>query len=139
MIYLPKSKVGVVVFSNIENELCPILARDIALIAVSKPYEPFRFHRTVLSAAQLQEITGDFLFGADFYRANATLILATEGSDLILKWPGGPDAPLLPIDTNVFMDRYYWTRATLTHGKNGAPDELHYGDFVGKRLPAQKH
>jgi CubicO group peptidase (beta-lactamase class C family) len=139
MIYLPKSKVAVVVLSNIENGLCPIMARDIALIAVGKPYEPFRFHRTVISAAQLQKMTGDFLFGPDFYRRNATLTLATEGSDLILKWPGGPDAPLLPIDTNEFMDRYYWTHATLTNGGSGAPDELHYGEFVGKRLPAQPH
>jgi D-alanyl-D-alanine carboxypeptidase len=139
MLYLPKAQVGVVVLSNIENALCPIIARDIATIAVGKPYEAVRFRRAVLSAAQRHEMTGEFLFGPSFYRPNATLTLAAEGRDLILKWPGGPDAPLVPIDKNEFIDRYYWTHVTLANGSSGAPAELHYGDFVGKRVPAQPH
>jgi hypothetical protein len=46
---------------------------------------------------------------------------------------------LVPIDKNEFIDRYYWTHVTLANGRSGAPAELHYGDFVGKRLPAQPH
>jgi len=135
MIYLPREKVGVVVLANVENAACPIIARDLAIIAVGKPYEPLRVRRTVLTEAQRQAVTGDFLFDSDFYRPNATLTVAAEGADVILKWPGGPDAPLIPVGTNEFVDRYYWTRAKLVKGPAGAPAELHYGEFVGKRVP----
>ena len=139
MIYLPGEKVGVVVLANIENEVCPILVRDIATIAVGKPYQPFDYRRVELSTAERQKMTGRFLFGPDFFRPNATLTLATEGEDLILQWPGGPDAPLLPIDGNEFIDRYYWVHATVAKADGGAPAELDYGKFVGKRVPAQTH
>jgi CubicO group peptidase (beta-lactamase class C family) len=139
LIYLPKEKLGAIVLTNIETAHCPIIVRDVVLIAVGKPYESFQYRRVELSDAERRKMTGRFQFGPDFFRPNGTLEIAAEGQDLILQWPGGPDAPLLPIAANAFMDRYYWTRATLPEAGGNAPAELDYGEYVGKRVPAQMH
>ena len=82
-------------------------------------------------------MSGEYVFGPDFYRSSATLSLVSGSDGVTLKWPGGPAEPLLPIGKDRFIGRYYWTPATIVRDSTGNPVELDYGKFRGKlRTPA---
>jgi hypothetical protein len=76
---------------------------------------------------------GSYTFGADFYRSNATLQLTGDADGLILRWPGGPDSPVLVIDGHHFIDRHYWNRFSVADDHNGHASRLDYGKFSGQR------
>lgn len=132
MLYLPKSDLCIVALTNIENEASPEIIRQLALKLLKKPYTPFDYKP--VPNAVVGHPAGDFRFGADFYRASAILKLVSSNDDVVLEWPGGPNAPLLPTARDHFMDRYYWTEVVLDRGSNGSIDRMHYGKFTGVRV-----
>lgn len=133
MLYLPASDLCIVALTNIENEASPDIVRQLALKLLGKPYSPFTYNR--IPNAVVGHPAGDFRFGADFYRASATLTLVSNNDEVVLEWPGGPNAPLLPTAPDHFMDRYYWTEVVLDRGSDGSINELRYGRFTGVRVP----
>jgi len=135
MLYLPDEEVTLIVLTNIENAINNLIAENIAAIVVGKPYVPFADRLVPLTVHQRQRLTGQFTFGPDFYRPNATLALRNTPQGLVLDWPGGPEAPLLSTGANSFIDRYYWIRGTVVQdAANSRPLELKYGNFQGSSV-----
>ena len=135
MIYLPKESVTVMLLSNIEHDMNPSVAEDIASIVEGKPYTPFVYQRVQMSADQRRSSVGRFKFGADFYRSNGVLEIKDTPQGLLLEWPGGPEAPLLTMGADRFMDRYYWSPVTIVRDAAGHPTALTFGKFQGTAVP----
>jgi CubicO group peptidase (beta-lactamase class C family) len=135
MIYLPNERVTVIVLTNIEHAMSSLIGENIAAIVVGRRYVPFTDRVVSLTKPQRQQLTGQFTFGADFYRPSATLALRNTAQGLVLEWPGGPEAPLLSTGANSFIDRYYWIRGTVVQDAAGRPVELEYGKFQGSSAP----
>ena len=49
-------------------------------------------------------------------------------------WPDGQEIPLITIEKDHFIDRAYWQSVVLKRDANGSPQELKYGDFIGKAI-----
>ncbi len=135
MIYLPKESVTVMLLSNIEHDMNPSVAENIAAMVVGKPYTPFVYQPFQMSADQRRSSVGRFKFGADFYRPNGVLEIKDGPQGLLLEWPGGPEAPLLPTGADSFMDRYYWSPVTIVRDAAGHPSALRFGKFQGTAVP----
>jgi hypothetical protein len=131
VIYLPKESVTVILLSNIEHDMNPSVAEDIAAMAVGKSFKPFAYQPFPMTPEQRRSSVGRFKFGADFYRSNGTLEIKDSPQGLLLEWPGGPEAPLLPIGADSFMDRYYWSPVTIVRDAAGHPSALKFGKFLG--------
>jgi CubicO group peptidase (beta-lactamase class C family) len=134
MVYLPQEDVTVTLVSNIEHDMNPSVAEDIASIVVGKPFKPFAYQPYPMTPEQRRSSVGRFKFGADFYRANGVLEIKDSPQGLVLEWPGGPEAPLLPTGAGTFMDRYYWTPVTVVQDAAGHPSALKYGKFQGSAI-----
>ena len=130
MEYLPGDDTVVLVLMNIEHDANPSIVQNAAALLRGKPSQGFHYRR--VSPALAGRPAGDFLFGADFYRASAMLRLVSDADGTTLYWPGGPVAPLLPLAKDRFMDRYYWTEVTIVRGADGKPVEMGYGKFKEK-------
>lgn len=84
--YLPKEDLAVIVLTNIEHDANPIIVPEAVAMVMGKTYKPFDY--APVPAAVAGRPAGDFVFGADFYRASATLNLATDATGTTLYWPG---------------------------------------------------
>ncbi len=127
--YLPNEDIAIITLTNIEHDANPLIIPEAAALLMGKPHKDFQYQP--VPSADVGHPAGDFVFGSDFYRPSATLKLTSDADGVTLHWPGGPDAPLLPIGKDKFMDRYYWTDATIVRDKDGNPTELDYGKFRG--------
>jgi CubicO group peptidase (beta-lactamase class C family) len=136
MLYFPNEEVTVIALTNIEHAINYLIAGNIAAIVLGKPYVPFADRLVPLTADQRQRLIGQFTFGPDFYRPNATLALRNTPLGLVLDWPGGPEAPLLSTGANSFIDRYYWIRVIVVQDAANRPLELKYGKFQGTSVSA---
>lgn len=131
--YLPEENMALILLSNIEHDANPETIVEAAVMVMGKPtFKAFNY--TPVPAALVGKPSGDFKFGPDFYRPSGTLKLRSGPDGATLYWPERPVAPLLPIGKDEFMDRYYWTRASLVRGPDGTPVELDYGRFKGMRV-----
>lgn len=129
--YLPKDNLAVIVLGNIEHDANPLIIPEATAMVMGKSYQ--RFDYTPVPVEVAGRPAGDFVFGSDFYRRSATLSLVSDAKGTTLYWPGGPEAPLLPIGKDKFMDRYYWNTVTVDRGSDGNPVTLNYGNFRGVR------
>lgn len=142
--YLPREDVAIILLTNIEHDANPLIIPELAALLMGKPYQPFDY-RPVPPALQTHP-SGDFVFGPDFYRPNATLHLVSDENGVMLHWSADRIAPLLPIAKDKFKDRYYWNDVTVIRGIDGKPVALDYagkfrgvlrGTTNGQRSPAQ--
>jgi CubicO group peptidase (beta-lactamase class C family) len=138
IINLPRLRAEIVVLSNFKIPLPTPIGLDIAAMLEGGEYQRLGLRASPLTADEMYHVTGSFTFGPDFYRKNATLQLVAGADGLTLKWPGGPDgpvvdSPVLVIDDHHFIDRHYWTRFSVTDGPDGHPSQLTFGRFVGQR------
>ena len=131
MYNLPREGVTVILVSNIEHDMNPSVAGNILALVVGKPYAPFAYQPFPMTPDRRRSSVGRFKFGADFYRENATLEIRDSPQGLVLEWPGGPEAPLLPTGANSFIDRYYWTPVTVVQDKANRAVALKYGKYEG--------
>jgi len=138
VLYLPKEKMSVVVFSNIYSSATTTIGYDIAAILGGLPYETFHPSDPPPSAADLKTCTGTFQFGADFYQANAQLEVIAQGQELSLRWPGGSVSPLIPVGLDQFVDRAYWEQVKIERDAAGQPAGLAYGSFHGTAIHNKK-
>ncbi len=129
--YLPKENLAVIVLTNIEHDANPIIVPEAVAMVMGKTYKPFDY--APLPEGDAGRPAGDFVFGADFYRASATLNLATDATGTTLYWPGGPEDPLLPLAKDKYMDRYYWNLVSVVRGPGGDPVALDFNGFRGTR------
>jgi CubicO group peptidase (beta-lactamase class C family) len=134
VVYLPREKASVVVFSNIYSSATTAIGYDIAAIVRGLPYETFHPNDAPPSGAELRAFAGIFQFGPDFYQANAQLKVFAEGQELSLLWPGGSVSPLIPIGRDQFMDRSYWEQVRIERDASGQPSGLIYGSFHGNAV-----
>src|SRR5439155_16282019 len=93
--YLPNEDLAIIDLANIENAANTAIVQEAAAMLRGKPYQAFQYSPVPLALAG--HPSGDFVFGADFYRRNATLNLMSDSGGVTLNWPGGPAAPLLPM------------------------------------------
>jgi D-alanyl-D-alanine carboxypeptidase len=135
VLYLPREKMSVTVFSNIYSSATSTIGYDIAAIVRALPAETFRPSNPPPSAAKLKTCTGTFQFGADFYQPNAQLAVIVEGQELSLRWPGGSVSPLIPVAQDQFVDRSYWEQVRIERDAAGKPTGLAYGSFHGSAAP----
>ena len=133
MEYLPNEDTTIIALTNIENAANPLIVQNAAALLLGKPYQAFSYHK--VPPALVGHLAGDFVFGSDFFRPSATLSLVSDANGVTLNWPGGPAAPLLPIEKDKFIDRFYWINATVVRGQDGNPVELDYGKFRGMLRP----
>lgn len=129
--YLPKENLAVIVLTNIEHDANPLIIPEATAMVTGKSYKPFDY--TPVPPRPAGRSAGDFTFGPDFYRKSATLTLVSDAKGTTLYWPGGPEDPLLPVGTDQYMDRYYWTPTTVVRGPDGNPIALGFGNFKGMR------
>src|SRR5689334_19499157 len=135
ILYLPREKLSVAVFSNIYSSATSTIGYDIAAIVRGLPAETFHPSDSPSSAAELKTCTGTFQFGADFYQPNAQLAVIVEGQELSLRWPGGSASPLIPVARDQFVDRSYWEQVRIERDAAGKPTGLAYGSFHGSAVP----
>ncbi len=135
VIYMPRLRAEIVVLSNCKIEAANTIAFDLAAMLDGGEYRPLRLRGSPLTADEISHVVGSFQFGADFYRPNATLQLVASPDGLTLRWPGGPDSPVLLIDDHHFIDRHYWTRFSVTDQDDRRAAQLVFGKFTGRRSP----
>ncbi|HVH70842.1 MAG TPA: serine hydrolase domain-containing protein [Candidatus Dormibacteraeota bacterium] len=139
VLYLPREKTSVVLFSNIYSSATTTIGYDVAAIVRGLPYETFHPSDPPPSAAELKTSTGTFQFGSDFYQSNAQLTVITEGQGLLLRWPGASLSALIPVGRDQFMDRSYWEPVKLERDAAGQPTFLAYGSFRGAAVSNKPH
>ena len=132
VLFLPREKISVAVFSNIYSSATSTIGYDITAILRGLPYETFHVSNPPPSAAELKTCTGTFHFGADFYQPDAQLEVVAEGQELSLRWPGGGVSPLIPVARDQFVDRSYWEQVRIERDSAGKPASLAYGSFRGR-------
>jgi CubicO group peptidase (beta-lactamase class C family) len=138
VLYLPRERISVVVFSNIYSSATTTIGYDVAAIVRGLPYETFHPSDPPPSAAELKTCTGRFQFGADFYQANAQLAVVIQGQELSLRWPGGSVSPLIPVGRDQFVDRSYWEQVKIERDASGQPIGLAYGSFHGTAIHSNR-
>jgi D-alanyl-D-alanine carboxypeptidase len=132
VLYLPQAQTTVVVLSNIYSSATTTIGYDVAALSLGSSYEPFRFRDPAPDLTELNNCTGIFRFGSDFYQPNAGVALTTDGSGLFMRWPSGEISALIPLAKDHFVDRAYWEEVTIQRDPSGHPDALLYGQFQGK-------
>ncbi len=132
LMYLPNEDITIVDLTNIENAANPGIVQGVAALLIGRPYTAFQYR--YVSPPLAGQPSGAFVFGPDFYRPSATLRLASDAEGTTLDWPGGPEAPLLPIGRDAFIDRYYWIDVTVLRDKEGNPLGINYRKFHGVPL-----
>jgi CubicO group peptidase (beta-lactamase class C family) len=135
IIYLPKLKAEIVILSNAQMPIPTPIGFDLAAMLEGRDYHAPELRAAPLATDEVSQVVGRFKFGPDFYRPNATLELAAGPGGLMLRWPGGPDSPVLVTDGHHFIDRHYWTRFSVDDDATGHAAELTFGKFKGQRSP----
>jgi CubicO group peptidase (beta-lactamase class C family) len=133
ILYLPGSKLTVVVLSNIYSSATTTIGYDLAALSLGREYQPL--HLAKRAPAVLKRCTGTFQFGPDFYQANATASLVSRGQELEMRWPSGDTSVLLPVGSDRFIDRSYWTDVKIERDASGKPAALIYDQFRGTAVP----
>jgi CubicO group peptidase (beta-lactamase class C family) len=136
VLYLPREQVTVVVLGNLYSSATVTIGYDVAAIALGLPYVSFQ-PGSSLDAKELENSTGKFQFGADFYQANAQVSLIENGGELALRWPSGSLSPLIPMTRDHFMDRSYWEPVTIERDSSGRPSGMVYDKFHGSAVRAE--
>jgi CubicO group peptidase (beta-lactamase class C family) len=131
VLYLPDTRITVVLLSNVYSSATTPMGYDIAALSLGLPYEKLNFMDHALSEAQLKACTGTFQFGADFYQANAKVTLIANGRELSLRWPSGDLTALLPVERDRFVDRSYWQDVRIERDSTGKAIALVYDRFRG--------
>jgi CubicO group peptidase (beta-lactamase class C family) len=131
-LYLPSSKLTVVVLSNIYSSATTTIGYDLAALSLGQHYQSFRVEKS--APAALRGCTGTFQFGSDFYQANAIVGLVSRGRELAMRWPSGETSMLLPLGGDRFIDRPYWTEVKIERDASGKPMALIYDQFRGTVL-----
>jgi len=131
MLHLPSRETTVIVLSNIYSSASTSMGNDIAAISLGLPHEPLRLGGDHATAKELERCTGSFRFGADFYQPNGVVRLSVENGELLLRWPRGGASPLIPLETDRFVDRAYWERVSVERDETGKATALAYGQFRG--------
>jgi CubicO group peptidase (beta-lactamase class C family) len=135
IVWLPREQLSVIVLSNIYASVTTDMGFDIAALTLDRPLRTLSILSTPLPPAALAGLEGKFKFGADFFRANATLTLVIDGPDVTLLWPNGDVSALIPVDANHFIDRGYWTPVEIVREPAGQVVSLKYDRFLGQREP----
>jgi len=129
ILYLPGSKLTVVVLSNIYSSATTTIGYDLAALSLGREYE--QLHIAKRAVAVLKACTGTFQFGPDFYQANARVSLVSRDQKLEMRWPSGDTSVLLPVGRDRFIDRSYWTELKIERDPSGKPAALIYDQFRG--------
>lgn len=131
--YIPALGAEIVVLSNAKFPVPVRIAFDIVAMLEGVEYQPLELRKTPLTAEEIAHVVGRYTFGKDFYRPNGTLELVGGPEGLTLRWPGGPDSPVLVTDDHHFIDRHYWTRFRVEDDPGRKAARLVFGKFTGKR------
>jgi D-alanyl-D-alanine carboxypeptidase len=134
VIFMPKLNAEIIILSNSQIPVPTPMGFDLAAMLEGGEYHAPELRVAPLGADEISHVVGRFKFGPDFFRPNATLELAAGQGGLILRWPGGPDSPVLVTDSRHFIDRHYWIRFGVGDDASGHASELTYGKFRGQRL-----
>jgi hypothetical protein len=135
LIYIPSLRAAIVILSNVSIPIAAPLGFDIAAMLAGGEYHGLALPAAPVGVGEIGHVVGRYTFGPDFFRPNATLELAAGQGGLILRWPGGPDSPVLVVDDHHFIDRHYWVRFSVGGDASGHASELTYGRFRGLRSP----
>ena len=131
VLYMPDSKLTVVVLSNVYSSATTTIGYDIAALSLGLPYERLQLGKSRVDSAKLKRCTGTFQFGPDFYQANAKVSLVARGQELSMRWPSGDVSALIPLGEDHFVDRSYWVEVIIERDGSGKPAALIYDQFRG--------
>jgi len=131
VLYMPDSKLTVLVLGNIYSSATTAIGYDIAALSLNMPYEQLHLAKTALDSSKLKRCTGTFQFGPDFYQTNAKVELQTHGRELSMRWPSGDFSSLIPLGGDHFIDRSYWMEVKIERDPSGKPAALVYDRFRG--------
>jgi len=137
VLYLPQSRMTVVLLSNIYSSATTTIGYDVAALSMNLPYDRLHFRDPLPTAAELKNSEGKFHFGADFYQPNAELELNAADSELSMRWPDGSISPLIPVSADHYLDRSYWEDVKIARDEAGKPKALTYGRFQGTAVKSQ--
>ncbi len=123
----------VVVLTNFSvSSITAEIADNLAAIGFGENYEPLQLlAKSKIDAPVLQDITGLYRFGSDFYVPGGTIrLIESDGRILI---PGAQGGALLPVSGNTFIHRQHWFRITFERGTDGKVTGMRYGEFEAKK------
>ncbi|HXJ89976.1 MAG TPA: serine hydrolase domain-containing protein [Candidatus Binatia bacterium] len=129
VLYLPGSKLTVVVLSNVYSSATTTIGYDLAALSLGQHYQSL--HIRNIGPAALKRCIGTFRFGADFYQANATVTLVALDKGLEMRWPSGETSILVPLGDDRFVDRSYWADVRIERDRSEKPVTLIYDQFRG--------
>ena len=132
--YIPSERLTVVVLSNIYASTPTTIGLDLAAIALGKDYATVHLTPGPLRDDGVARDAGSYKFGANFYQADATLILSVKNGNAMLHWPSAETTALVPVDGGDYIDRAYWVPVSFHRNTEGAATELIYAGFSGQRL-----
>ncbi|MFG0256948.1 MAG: serine hydrolase domain-containing protein [Phycisphaerales bacterium JB043] len=123
-----RDDVTVIVLGNIYNGVPVHIGNAILSMVRGEHPSPPSLSASPPPEALLSEIVGEYSFGSDFYRPNATVRFQNNGGHLFnnASW-------LIPIGDDSFVHRTYWSTLTFLRDDHERVDRVRYDDFIGTK------
>jgi CubicO group peptidase (beta-lactamase class C family) len=139
LVHYPASDLTIVVLTNFSvSSITAEIADKLAAIVFGDTLEPLRLTaKPTTDAAVLQDMTGLYRFGPDFYVPDATIRVIERGGQLLI--PGdsySPTGGLLPVSGLEFIHRQQWFSVRFRQDSDGKIVGMQYGDFEVKKEPS---
>ena len=135
-VHYPKEDLTIIVLCNLNiSTITEEIADNIARIAFGEDYQQLSLmSKPAVDISGLQEMTGLYHFGSDFYVPGATMrIVESEGRLLIPGNPPAPNSGLLPLSDGEFIHRQQWFRVSFDRNDKGQVVGMKYGPFMVKK------
>jgi CubicO group peptidase (beta-lactamase class C family) len=126
----------IVVLTNFNvSSITAEIADNLAAIVYGDAYEPLRLiGKPNVEANVLEDMTGLYRFGSDFYVPNSTIRIIERNGQLLI--PGNSYSPtggLLPVSGLEFIHRQQWFRVKFEQNIDEKIIGMQYGNFEVKK------
>ena len=132
IVHYPASELTIVVLTNFSvSSITAEIADKLAAIVFGEPYEPLRLTaKPTIDADVLEDMTGLYRFGPDFYVPDASIrVIERDGQLLIPGDSHSPTGGLLPVSGLEFIHRQHWFSVRFRQDSDGKIVGMQYGDF----------
>lgn len=116
----PDEDACIIILSNVYTAAPFTMIEGLSAILFGEEYETPQAPSTErLDAKILESYTGKYVFGPDFYRPGAEIIVDREDSRLLFRWSETYFYPLLPLGKDRFLDRMFWATILFQRDAQG--------------------
>ncbi len=132
----------IIILSNIYTAAPFTMIQGLSAILFGEDYETLQTPTLErLDAKVLENYAGKYVFGPDFYRPGAEVIVAREDSRLLFRWSETYFYPLLPLGKDRFLDRMFWATILFQRDDQGEVTGFLWKDpdeFPAEKLPERQ-